>query len=63
MRPPRISQARIAAISSGPAPRTRIAAKGSAVRVTREPKIETVAALNTRTKAGLRQIVAGTASG
>src|SRR4029079_5356836 len=54
--PPTISNARMAATSPGPAPRTRIAANGNAARVTSEPKIETVAALKTRTKTGLRQI-------
>ena len=54
--PPTISNARIAATSPGPAPRTRIAANGNAVRVTSEPKIETVAALKTRRNVGLRQI-------
>ena len=37
----RSRSARIAATSPGPAPSTRIAANGSAVRVTSEPKIET----------------------
>ena len=54
--PPTISNARRTATSPGPAPRTRIAANGNAVRVTSEPKIETVAALKTRTKSRLRQI-------
>ena len=51
-----ISHARIAATSIGPAPRTRMAAKGNAVRVTSDPKIDTVAAPNNRTNAGLRHI-------
>src|SRR4029079_6179431 len=54
--PPTISKARMAATSPGPAPSTRIAANGNAVRVTSEPKIETVAALKTRPKTGVRKI-------
>ena len=40
-----------------PEPSTRMAANGSASRVTSDPKIEIVAALQTRTKAWLRQRV------
>ena len=51
------STARRSATSIAPEPRTRMAANGSASRVTSDPKIEIVAALQTRTKAWLRQSV------
>ena len=51
------SMLRRIATSTAPEPRTRIAARGSAMRVTSDPKIEIVAALQTRTKAWLRQSV------
>ena len=51
------SMLRRIATSIAPEPRTRIAARGSAIRVTSDPKIEIVAAAQTRTKAWLRQSV------
>ena len=51
------SMLRRIATSTAPEPRTRMAASGSAMRVTSDPKIEIVAALHTRTKAWLRQRV------
>ena len=42
-------------ISNGPAPRTRIAVKLSAVWVKKEPKVETVVALQRRRKSGCSQ--------
>jgi hypothetical protein len=53
---------RIAAISAGPAPRMRIAANGSAVRVMSDPKSEIVLADQTATKLRSRQIVPRVAS-
>jgi hypothetical protein len=55
-RPAISSSDRRAETSIGPALRTRIATNGSARRVTIEPKIEIVAAVQSRTNAGLRQI-------
>ena len=43
------------ATSNAPDPSTRMAARGSAIRVISEPKIETVAAVQTRAKAAFRQ--------
>ena len=48
------SRPRRTAISRAPEPRTRIAASGRAIRVTSDPKIEIVAADQTRTNAELR---------
>ena len=45
------SMLRRSATSTAPEPRMRMAASGSAMRVTSDPKIEIVAALQTRTKA------------
>jgi len=50
------SAARSAATSVAPAPRTRIAANGSAVRVMNEPSIEAVVADQSSTKSRSRQI-------
>ena len=49
------SSPRSTATSTAPEPSTRIATSGSAIRVTSDPKIEIVAAVQTRTKAWLRQ--------
>lgn len=49
------SSPRNAEISSGPAARTMIAASGSAVRVTNDPKKEIVPADQSRTKSRSRQ--------
>jgi hypothetical protein len=43
------------ATSPAPAPSTRIAANGSAVRVTKEPSIDAVVAAHSRTKSRSRQ--------
>ena len=43
------------ATSIGPAPSVRIATRGNAIRVIRDPKMEIVAALQTRTNASFRQ--------
>lgn len=53
---PTYSRLRSAAISSGPAARTRIAASGSAVRVTYDPTNEIVDAVHRRTNAPSRQM-------
>jgi hypothetical protein len=42
---------RTSATSTGPAPSVKIATNGSAMRVIRLPKIDTVAAVHTRAKA------------
>ena len=49
------SRPRRTATSSAPEPSTRIATRGSAIRVMSDPKIDTVAAAQTRTKDRLRQ--------
>ena len=53
--PPTSSAPRRIATSPAPAPSTRIAANGSAVRVTNEPSIETVVAAHSRAKSRSRQ--------
>jgi len=49
------SRLRRTAISMAPEPRTRMAARGRAIRVISEPKLDTVAAPHTRRKAELLQ--------